>query len=142
MKALIFKYFQSLFHNQINYLISKEVKNQIYQKRKTKNLINYPVGTKVIIVGNEPCEDLIIATVVDHMPMTREEIMEPVFKSENNEKFISMGIIHYWSQEKEDALKKLTWDERFNVSCKGIYNISKNDIERKNSDEYRNRKKQ
>lgn len=63
--------------------------------------------------------------------------MKPIFHNEKIGKFMSMGIIHYWSQEKEDLFKKLSWDERYNASSRGMYVITKKEKDRKNSEEYK-----
>lgn len=96
---------------------------------------NYPVGTKVIVRSNEP-DDLFIGTIISH-----EVIHEQLFLSiqdENGKVICPMSEPAHWTQEREDALRKLSWHEQLNVMNK-FYGISKEDAERKESPAYKNR---
>lgn len=139
MKKQIFKLITKIFNKQINKLVQEKINKTSLKKRQTESQRNFPIGTKVIILGNEPSEELTVAEVIEFTSQTKEKIMTPVFFNEKKGKFLSMGIVHIWSQEKEDAFKKLTWDERFNVATNGFYHLSYKDIKRKNSQEYRGR---
>lgn len=135
MRKLLFNLFKNLFKSEISNLVSyhsqKEVSRFQLEKKQKKDFINYPVGTKVIIVGNEPTDKLTIAEVVGHQVITKQEIIVPTFYNDDIGEFLSMGIIHLWSQEKEDVLNKLTWDERYNLLTNGFYSLSKKHIKKK-----------
>jgi len=98
--------------------------------------INFPIGTEVIIITNEPnrnsknVNDIIIGTVVDYEDYGHSAF---VVYSENttNAEYVSMTDPLYYSKELEQALNKLDWYERWNIYSRGLSIITKETAQRK-----------
>lgn len=144
---------KNILWNLIQKIFSLEIKQQMqmyadiekinYYKTKSKEesiikiLKNYPVGTKIISQSNEP-DDLLIATIVSHEIIPYGVIL--IAENSNGEQFTLLDKNPtYWNQEREDALRKLDWAERYNVLSKYHYYIDTETKKHKESQEYKNR---
>ena len=145
MKKIIWNLFSKVFKSEISTIVEYEKSQAVKKaldshdfdvewKRATSN---FPVGTKVLSQSNEP-EPLFIGEVLGH-----EIIKNQIFiVASNGEKtlYLKNGNTSVWCEEREDALSKLSWDERFNVMSRYYYYLGFEDAHRKNQPEYINRK--
>ena len=97
--------------------------------------VAFPINTKIIIVGNEPTKGddpnkLIIGTVVDHQNIN-ENCAFVVYHDDSGNEYMTFSKPLYYSEELENALLKLTWDERWNIVSGGWSVLKKEDIQRK-----------
>jgi len=103
--------------------------------------INYPIGTKVIIIGNEPNKEdpnkLLIGEVVGYENINDKYFIK--WKAPNVDKvYMTFSEPLVYSKELENSLNKLTWDERWNIYSRGWSIISKETAKKK---EYNHEKK-
>lgn len=83
--------------------------------RERAMLINYPVGSDVIVKSNEN-EPYLRGTLVAYEPITKAQNLVPVVKlSLSGEVVYVLGKIRHYSKELCDALDKLTPIEQYNV---------------------------
>lgn len=94
--------------------------------------MNYPLGTKIIVIPNEPnskqddMNALTIGEVVSYMEITKAKTPILVYKDFfNNEEYLGTSTIMYHDDVLEENLKKLTWDERYNIASHGRYVMDK-----------------
>lgn len=97
-------------------------------------LDKFPIDSKVILIGNEPAEGedpnkLSIFTVSGSNMIKNKEVL--VYKDDDGEEFFSFVEPMPHSFELESSLNKLSWDERWNIFCKGWYIIDNETKERK-----------
>ena len=95
---------------------------------------NFPLGEKIIIIGNEPYpnnpDHLIIGVVTDYEVYPYGAFL--VYRDlHSGKEFLSMSLAMYHSEELEIALLKLSWDERWNIAGRGLAIITKKDAKRK-----------
>lgn len=121
---MIYKLFKKIFR--------KRLQNDFKPPEK---IVHNPfeIGEKVICIGNEPCSELMIGKIVayDSIGPSKVPIVEV-----GDKQFICFGNVCLWTAEKEKAFNKLSWDERYNVVSK-YDGLCQNDIDRKNSEEYK-----
>jgi uncharacterized damage-inducible protein DinB len=145
MKNMIWTIVKRFFRKEINQMMEinsdyekRQYYRQMQQEEETKRtIVNYPVGTKIISQSNEPNE-LLVAHVVRH-EILHHGIMLIVKNSAGAELALLDKTPSLWAQEREDALQKLSWDERYNVMSKYHYFIDRETRIHKESDEYKNR---
>lgn len=87
------------------------------EKDKNRTSVNYPVGSKVMVIGNSPPEpgdgDLLVATVVNYDDLGHSLL--PVLEKANGEKFCTMAKLIHFDENRYQVLKRLSWWERWNV---------------------------
>ena len=83
--------------------------------------INYPVGTKVMIIGNSPppkdkfgADDIMVAEVIGYMSYGKQEEFQ-LLRNTRGEEFTTMGKIIRFDEARFETLQKLTWWERWNA---------------------------
>lgn len=145
MKKFLWSLVRKFFNSEITTLMNNHANNikvdyhyQMQKEEETKRtLMNYPIGTKVISQSNEP-NDLLVGTIVRHEVMHHGVML--VVEDESGKQFALLDKTPaYWYQEREDALRKLSWDERWNVMSKYFYIIDAETKAHKESAEYQNR---
>ena len=138
---MIFKnFFLKKLSDEIESIVSRRIKEDRIAQKEYALQINFPIGTKVILVGNEP-GPLTVAEVFGYERLTIAKELDIVYIiPATGKQFYSFTSPIYWTQEREDALNKLTWDERYNVTTR-FSGIDKEDAARKNTPEYQNRLK-
>lgn len=94
-----------------------EIKNNQEVEKFRKVELNYPVGQEVIVVGNSPSlrtnDSVLVATVVGYDEMGSN--IFPILENSKKEKFMTMGKIIPFDQNRYNTLKKLTWWEQWNA---------------------------
>ena len=97
--------------------VIKELKEKEESDKLRKLELNYPVGEKVIVVGNSPSmrtkEPVLVATVVGYDEMGTNFF--PILENSTGEKFMTMGKIIPFDQNRYETLKKLSWWEQWNA---------------------------
>lgn len=90
--------------------------------------INYPIGTKVILLSNEPYSveepnKLLIGFVsgVDYIGLSEKETL--IFQDIEGNEVLCLNDPLIWDIDLENALNKLSWNERWNIYTKGFYII-------------------
>lgn len=107
------------------------------QEQMKKLQVNYPIGTKIIVISNEPYQhgdfnEICVGEVLAYDAITMSGQPVIIYKDERaDEEFMSLSEPMYYSQELFDSLSKLTWDERWNIYSRGVSIISKEDAKRK-----------
>lgn len=95
----------------------KEVKEKEESEKLRKLELNYPIGEKVIVVGNSPSmrtdEPVLVATVVGYDEMGTNFF--PILENSNGEKFMTMGKLIPFDQNRYETLMKLSWWEQWNA---------------------------
>jgi hypothetical protein len=128
-------------------LITKQLKvaaalDKVYQEREDEKLrrtyVNFPIGTKIISQSNEP-SSLLVARVIGYKFVGKSALLE-VVDEETGEIWVLMSKTSYWSEQRERALRKLNWAERYTVMAQ-YDEISEEERKRKESPEYQNRKR-
>jgi hypothetical protein len=144
MKNFFWNIFRKFFTSEIkahvaSFTMTHYSEVKVLKDRK-KTLVNYPINTKLIVRSNEP-DELVIGHVVSHDDFGKEN--GPIFLIIKDEKTGREGVSFnteppYWTQEREDALRKLNWAEQWNVLSK-FYDIDSEHQAAKESPEYLNR---
>lgn len=146
MKNFIWNLVKKHFKKELSEYVISLKKTHIYEyeqeKENNKLKINYPINQKVILRSNEP-NDLIIGEVVDYnLHENSNQIFLVIKDIKTNEILYPFDKEPpYWTEEREKALNKLSWDEQWNVLTK-YYSITKESKEIKESDEYLTRTNQ
>lgn len=84
--------------------------------KKSKVEINYPIGTKIILCPNEPVP-LVVGEVVGHEDYGKDDKFIMYKDLTDDRKFITWNKSpQIWTPEREAALRKLNWAERYNVT--------------------------
>jgi len=137
--------------NFLNKFKKKETKNEIRDKNKDKIFdmeLKFPRGQKIIIITNEPNEnfkDKIEIGYVSHIELiTKNEVpvvaytrIKPGTKPTDKEQIhITFTEPMIYSEELYNSLKKLKWNDRWNIYSHGKSIIS--DEEAKRKEEYNN----
>lgn len=117
VRKFIFKLFNvdSLLH-EANIRGQEEERAKQERRGREYNKYDLSIGEQVIVIGNSPSTkngDILVATVVGHTTCGDKEI--PVLEDVNGHQFMSMGVLIPFYQDRFDALKKLTWWERWNI---------------------------
>lgn len=128
MRSFLFKIFKGYFSSEIDSLMAAYYADRRREEKNAALIINYPVGTKIIYASNEPSELLIGEVVGYHRHQNSGQDLLMV--ESESKVFTLFSEPAYWTKEREDALKKLTWDERYNVSTK-YHSLSKEDAQTK-----------
>jgi len=97
---------------------------------------SYPIDEKIIIIGNEPNKGenpnkLIIGRVTGYQEMNGGNTFIVYKEDDSEEEYITLSKPMYYSKELENALLKLTWDERWNIFSGGISIITEETKKRK-----------
>jgi hypothetical protein len=100
-------------------------------------LMNYPIGTRIISQSNEP-DPLLIGNVVSHEKI-HHGIMLMIENDEGRRFTLLDKALALWAQEREDALRKLEWNERYNVMSKYQYFVTDEVKNHKETYAYKNR---
>ena len=140
MRNYIWKLIQKIFSQELASFASAFY----VQKEKDENIrrtqMNYPLGTKIISQSNEP-DELLVATVISH-ELIHHGIMLMVENAQGQRFTLFNNAPALWTKEREAALRKLSWDERWNVMGKNFYVIDKKTKQRKETSDYRNNRSQ
>lgn len=125
---MIYKLFKKIYE--------KRLKKDFFVEEPKKQPINpFEIGQKVIVIGNEP-EDSLMIGIIEGFDRIGSSLIPLV--NVNGNVLGCFGKVLDWTPEKEKAFNKLTWDERYNVAC-NYSGLSQADIDRKNSKEYKER---
>ena len=133
MKSFLWSIIKTFFSKEIaldskNYCLGETeiFRQKMMDEKRKATLINYPVGTKVILRSNEP-NDLVIGHVISHLDIAPHREILITVKDDKTEKEITTlnPKPAIWSQEAEDALLKLNWAEQWNVMSSGNYIITR-----------------
>lgn len=92
------------------------------REREAKRVrINYPVGTKVMVIGNSPppkdafgADDITVAEVVGYQSHGKQDEFQ-ILRNSKGEEFTTMAKIIRFDEARFDVLKNLTWWQRWNV---------------------------
>lgn len=137
MKNLIDKIIIKLFSKQILKNAQEkfiEIKQILDEQERLRESKEFPEGTKVISIGNEPGK-MLVGVIKEWVPVSQAKDLAPVIVTKAGKEYISFGILYKWSATKEAAFNKLTWDERHEVATH-YYSIDKKDVKRMNTEEY------
>jgi hypothetical protein len=137
MKNLIDKIIIGLFSKQIEKNAQKkfiEIKQLIDERERLRESQEFPEGSKVISIGNEPGK-MLVGVIKEWVPVSLAKNLSPLIVTKSGKEYISFGTLYKWSATKEAAFNKLTWDERHEVATH-YYSIDKKDVARMNTEEY------
>jgi hypothetical protein len=93
-------------------------KNYLNRRRedyRVKAKFNFPVGTKILVVPNSPCPELIVGEVIDHIPLTQSNQLFVVYRNIKTGVEEFTGNASYWNQDLEDLIRDLPWWKRWNI---------------------------
>lgn len=82
--------------------------------RRRKLEFNFPIGSKIFVVPNHPCE-LIVGEVIDYTEICLSKQVVPVYKNLNTGEICFTHNPSYWNQDLEDAIRDLPWWKRWNI---------------------------
>jgi hypothetical protein len=86
--------------------------------KNIRNVINYPVGSRVIVRDNENSKYRIGELVRWESPNMDDKNWFPFVKMEDDKKeYLVMGIIRHYSNELIAVMDKLTPREQWNIMC-------------------------
>lgn len=105
---ILFDYVKTLKPKPINELDIVEKNN--YKRQ----LINYPIGSKVIIKSSNRNEPYLIGVIKDYVPISMAKNMTPLITIDDKD-FICFGILRHYSKTLCSILNKLTPIEQWNV---------------------------
>lgn len=121
MGGFIFRLLRFLCANELSrYILQfRDSHYEAVRKEKSKQAtyINYPLGTIVIFRSNEP-GPLIIGPVVEHSHLEDKILLGVKCRETRNVVYSLNNTPPYWTEERETALKKLSWLEQWNVLSK------------------------
>jgi hypothetical protein len=144
MRTYLWNWFKNYFKKEISEYVAsfKEVHyREVDEEKDTRRVtMNYPIGQKVIVRSNEP-DDLFIGKVVNYMVHEKSNKTFLIIEDSDGKQICPLDRSpSYWTQERENALRKLNWAEQWNVMSK-YYDIDISHQQYKESDEYQNRNK-
>lgn len=131
----MYKMFSSFFRKEIAEAINAKKYSHYLEvsaeKRREKNVINFPVGTKVIYRSNEP-DPLLVGKIVDHVPVSKAKTLLCVVECEKTgAKHMLMSDPVWWDEEREKSLMKLQWWEQWNVMNSFAHTFNKSSARRR-----------
>jgi hypothetical protein len=100
-----------------------EMSESMAQKERDRKRIriNYPVGSKVMVIGNSPpppdafgADDVLLAEVIGYESYGRQDEFL-LLRNTKGEEFTTMAKVIHFDEARFASLQKLAWWERWNV---------------------------
>lgn len=126
----------TMSHKKVSFEEKCQIAEDIYKSMDDDKLrrvyVNYPIGTKIISQSNEP-SPVLVGTVTDYITIKKSVLLQVT--DDTGRVFHLLNRPAYWTKQREYALGKLNWAERYTVMCK-FDEITEDERKRKESQAY------
>lgn len=132
----LFKKYCSVQLKELQELIERNFKsnarfNLLVEMENEALIINYPIGTQVILRSNEP-EPYVIGTVAGFEVVGKNGQLILVVKTDDGKTVYTTDTKpFYYHEELVKALDKLEWWEQWNIKSRGLSILTEKDSVRK-----------